>query len=172
MIQRIQTLWLTLAVILAVLTFFFPLANFVLQGQDIIYNLVAKSPDINSASFFQQESPVVLIVLNCIFIVLTLITVFLYKNRILQMKVLAFAFLVVVAYTLVLFLYQVDAGLENILAVFMKGKEDLIKSTIASAKTVYGVGSYFCVAEILCLVFARNGLRKDEKLVRSSEHLR
>ncbi len=172
MIQRVQTLWLSLAVLLAVLTFFFPLANFSLQDQDIIYNLVKKAPNINEPNYYQQSSAIVLIILNCVFIALTLVTIFLYKNRGLQMKVLAFAFLVEVAYTLVLFLYQTDAGLEEILQYFLQGKEDMIEPALKSAKTIYGVGSYFCVAQILCLIFARNGIRKDEKLVRSSDRLR
>lgn len=81
MIQRIQTLWLFLAALLAVLAFFFPLANFSLQDQDIIYNLVAKTPDINSPSYYQQSSAIVLIILNCVFIALTLVTIFLYKTE-------------------------------------------------------------------------------------------
>lgn len=88
------------------------------------------------------------------------------------MKVLAFAFLVAVAYILVLLLYQTDAGLQDILTTFLKGKQDMIETLIKSAKTTYGLGSYFCVGEILVLIFARNAIRKDEKLVRSSEHLR
>lgn len=88
------------------------------------------------------------------------------------MKVLAFAFLIIVAYTLVLFLYQTDAGLKQILTTFLKGREDLVQSVFQSAKTIYGVGSYFPIAQIICLVFARNGIRKDEKLVRSMDRLR
>ncbi|MDO5760313.1 MAG: DUF4293 domain-containing protein [Bacteroidota bacterium] len=172
MIQRIQTLWLALALLLSVMAFFFPLANFVLPDQSIVYNLVVKSADINSDSFFQQSSPILLIALNVVFMLLCLVTIFTYKNRILQMKILAFAFLVLVAYTLVLFLYQTDAGLKQILNTWLKGREDLVASTFKSAKTIYGLGSYFPIAQIICLVFARNGIRKDEKLVRASDRLR
>lgn len=172
MIQRVQTLWLALALLLSVLAFFFPLANFSLPDQSIVYNLVVKSADINSDNFFQQSSPIILIILNCVFMLLCLATIFTYKNRLLQMKVLAFAFLIIVAYTLVLFLYQTDAGLKQILTTFLKGREDLVQSVFQSTKTIYGVGSYFPIAQIICLVFARNGIRKDEKLVRSMDRLR
>ncbi len=172
MIQRVQTLWLALALLLSVLAFFFPLANFSLPDQSIVYNLVVKSVDINSDNFFQQYSPISLIILNCVFMVLCLATIFTYKNRILQLRVLAFAFLVIVAYTLVLFLYQVDAGLEQILTSWLKGREDLVSSALKTSKTIYGIGAYFPIAQIICLVFARNGIRKDEKLVRSADRIR
>ncbi|MBQ9312283.1 MAG: DUF4293 domain-containing protein [Bacteroidales bacterium] len=172
MIQRIQTLWLSLAAIVAISAFFFPIGNFVLSDQSIIFNLIPKPASIDSTSFYQQNPVWVLIILNIVFIVLSIISIFLYKNRQLQLKIVALAFLVLVAYTCYLFLYQVDAGLKDILAVFCKGREDLLKTYLDSYDISYGFASYCPIIQMLMLVFARNGIRKDEQLVRSSEHLR
>lgn len=172
MLQRVQTIWLALAAIIAGLAFIFPIANFDLPGQAIIYSLFPKDAGINSASFYQQSPAWSLVILNIAFIILTIVTIFLYKNRGLQMKVLAFAFLVVVAYTCILFMYQTDAGLKDILETFCKGREDLLKTYMEKQETFYGFASYCPIMQMLLLVFARNGIRKDEKLVRSSEHLR
>ncbi|MCF0210359.1 MAG: DUF4293 domain-containing protein [Bacteroidales bacterium] len=171
MLQRIQSVWLALAVILSALAFYFPLAIYVLpDGQEILYKLIPEKMSIDATSFQQQKCSITLIILNCVVLVLSLITIFLYKNRQNQLKVLAIAFLALVAYTCVWFFYEEKAGLNDILTTWLQPEK--IKSYTESAKTNYGFASYFPIMQMVLLVFARNGIRKDEKLVRSSEHLR
>mgnify|MGYP001080070426 CR=1 FL=1 len=75
MIQRIQTLYLIIAFIASVLLFFFPIHNYTIGIMDII-------------------TTVIMVIVPG----LILASIFLYKNRVLQMRILAIAFLVKAIY--------------------------------------------------------------------------
>ena len=171
MIQRIQTLWLALIVILSIAAFFFPLAIFQFPFKDMPIDAVYKILPINTQPFQDIVAWSVMIP-NCLVAILSLVTIFMYKNRNLQMKIVAFVFLFTVIEIGLLFFYQIDAGLKYAVTSLCKGTPEIIENTVKAAKTTYGMGSYAPIAQLVCLVFARNGIRKDEIKVRQSERLR
>lgn len=171
MIQRIQTLWLALIVVLCIANFFFPLAIFNINVKDIPENAVYKLIP-TSSSFYQNSPAWTAMIFNLIVCLLSVVTIFLYKNRVLQMKILAFAFLACVVEVALLFFYQIDAGLKEIVSSLYKGTPELIQSNIEASKTTYALGSYFPIFEVIFFIFARNAIRKDEMRVRASDRLR
>ncbi|MBR1626514.1 MAG: DUF4293 domain-containing protein [Bacteroidales bacterium] len=171
MIQRIQTLWLSLAVLLCVAAFFFPLAMFGFSYRDISISAIYKLLPVNTAPY--QNSPALFaLIANCLSGILALVTIFLYKNRRLQMRVLAFAFLFAVMELAVIYFYQLDAGLEEAVTSLYKSTPQAIASAVENARTTWGLASYFPIAQIIFFIFALNGIKKDEALVRSADRLR
>ncbi|MGP1515444.1 MAG: DUF4293 domain-containing protein [Bacteroidales bacterium] len=171
MIQRVQTLWLLLAVLLSVAAFFFPIAIFQFPYREHSLDAIYKLLPLNTAPY--QYAPAWFsIFFNCITGVITVITIFLYKNRRLQMKVLAFAFLSSLIELAGLYFYQIDAGLTDAISNIYNATPEIIKSTVNVAKTTWGLASFFPIAQIVFFVFALKGIKKDESLVRSADRIR
>ena len=171
MIQRIQSLWLALVVVLCVAAFFFPLAIFQFPVKDFTTDAIYKLLPIGTQPY-QSDPAWTALIFNCIVLVVGFITIFMYKNRIIQLKILSFAFLACVVEVALLFFYQIDAGLTAAVTSMYKGTPAEIKPTVDAAKTAYGVASYFPIAEVIFFILARNAIRKDEIRVRNSERLR
>ncbi|MDR1006707.1 MAG: DUF4293 domain-containing protein [Bacteroidales bacterium] len=158
MIQRIQTLWLIAVLVIAVATFFFPLAylDIDIKGMSAKYEY-SIYPMAKDTIFHPAW---VLIILQSVLFIATLITIFLYKNRMLQIKILAFLLLVCVVYTGYIFLFVIDNAAKDIpVGLFKTGD-------------AYGIGSYFSFAQIVLIYLAQKAIKKDEILVRSSDRLR
>ncbi len=138
MIQRRQTLWLLLAVLAAVLSFMFP---FVIGK--VLDEGVVKDKAVTASSNF------VLLLLTGISVILSLVIIFLYKDRKLQMKLCGVG-LVIAVLLVVLYIIQVN---------------NLMKSTLA----------LFCVLPFIIMLsyfMAYRNIRKDENLVKSLDKLR
>jgi Domain of unknown function (DUF4293) len=140
MIQRQQTLWLLLATAAAVLTFMFPFAT----GEELIKNSSMKQTVLIDAgsSFF-------LLILTIITIGVSAVTIFMFKDRKLQMKLCLLGLLVSL---LLLVLYIMD-----------------MKKLIAPTPALWAI---LPVAVIISYFMAYRNIRKDEKLVKSLDKLR
>jgi hypothetical protein len=141
MIQRIQTIWLLLAAAAAFLTlkFSFYSGNFLADG-------AAKS-----FQYLTARSNILLTILSAGVGLAALISIFLYKNRKQQSRIVLIALLVSIV-NLVLFFVE-------------------------SRKYVAGEGNYDLTAAIafavpVFLILAMRGIRKDDKLVKSLDRLR
>ena len=162
MIQRIQSLYLAIVVMLSGLSFVFPLAIFECQGFDpTIYGLIPESVSADATSIPQRT-----IAWNAIFFpifigLLSLVSIFMYKNRMKQVRVVAIAFLLSVIYAGFIFLWIIDSQATAL------AQQNIIVSNI-----IYGTSSYFPIAQVILLILAQQAIKKDEKLVRSSERLR
>ncbi len=136
MLQRIQTLWLFLAAILAFLTLNFEFFSGVRTSDNVFHLLNAKENNI-------------ILVLTVANAVALLITIFLYKNRKLQLRIclvcLVLSILIVVLY-------------------FMQ-----VKNYSAGS---YSLWSVFAFAVPVLVVLALRSIYKDEKLVKSLDRLR
>lgn len=140
MIQRQQTLWLLLATLAAVLTFFFPFAT----GEAIVKgtSMKAKAEVIAGGNFFT-------LILTILSVGLSFVTIFMFKDRKLQMRLALVGLLLAVV---ILVLY------------FMEMKK-LISPTPA-------LWVILPVATVAGYYMAFRGIRKDEKLVKSLDKLR
>lgn len=139
MIQRQQTLWLLLSTIAGILTFKFPFAT----GEKLVKSGLREVAELNAGNNF------LILILTIGSIGIAAFTIFLYKDRKLQIKLCLLGFLVSIA-TLVLY--------------FM-GMKNMLTSTPA-------LWAILPVAIIAGFYMAFRNIRKDEKLVKSLDKLR
>lgn len=139
MIQRQQTLWLVLSTAAAILTFIFPF-------------LTGKGTDKTGAItdvYLKADSSFLLLICTIASIILSAVTIFLFKDRNLQMK-LALAGLLIAIIIIALYITQMNK---------------VSKSTLA----LFAVLPFAILAG--CFMAFRL-IRKDEKLVKSLDKLR
>lgn len=153
MLQRIQTVYLLIIVALTVATLFLPLA--VIQSGDIFYSL-----DASGISTMVPETELVypaweLFALTAIIALVALVTIFLYKNRILQIRLSVFNGLLMIGFY----------GLFAYLLWQAKGQVDDFHLSVKIAL------SFPLINMILDYLVIRN-IGADEALVRSLERLR
>lgn len=180
MIQRIQTLWLVLAACCMALCFISPAAQYTLQDETIgqttkaQLDLLAKN---NPAMLDQiaNMEPVVdfsqkatgfatwpLIALVVIVMVVAVASIFMFKNRMRQARVVMVGFVLNLAYVFLLFFWAVDAYADTV-------KNYMHMSDITVTWTV---GAYAPIASLLLLFLANRAIRKDEAKVRAADRLR
>ncbi|MEM9053093.1 MAG: DUF4293 domain-containing protein [Bacteroidota bacterium] len=158
MIQRVQTIYLVLAAISGLMTFFLPFAHF-LDG-DVklgefavfgVFNVQSNLLELSGPSSFP----------SWIFTVLTVVSaaaaVFLYKNRATQLKVTRLAMLLNLA-----FIAYLAFGIESIMGQLYDD----------SVRVLYHSGFYMPVIALPFLFLAIRGIKKDEALVKSLDRIR
>ena len=138
MIQRQQSLWLLLSAICAFLTFNFH-----------FYDGTVKDDAVDKVPYIEAGSSFFLLVLTGASILLSLITIFLYKDRKLQLK-----------------LAIGGAVLSLIIIINYFSEMSRFKSGGIS------LSSIFVFAMLVGYVLAARGIWKDEKLVKSLDKLR
>jgi hypothetical protein len=158
MIQRIQTVFLFLAFLATVALFFFPLAGIYSTSaayKFYIYELRNMVPGEGSLFSFMTVFP--LLLLNILVAAFTVTGTFLYKNRILQAKLVRFAILGnIIMIALIFFVYA-----------------KIIETNLfASPDYLDEAGIYFPLISMIFLILANRSIMKDEKLVRSVDRLR
>jgi hypothetical protein len=138
MIQRQQTLWLLLSTLCAIATFKLPFFS-----GTIMVNNMATHEDVDAASRLQ------FLFLTGISVLLSVITIFLFKNRKLQSNLCIFGIIIAL---LLIVLYFVEMG-------------KFLSSTIS-------LWCLFAFGNLLGFIMAARGIWKDEKLVKSLDKLR
>jgi len=155
MIQRIQTVFLFVAFIAAILIFFFPLATYLSELQYVkfyLYQLVDMVP--GTEPLYSKFFNLPFIIITLIILVLIMVTVFKYKKRLLQIKLVNFGILLNIVMIVLMFFYT-----------------DKISKDIA-VTTKYEIGSIFPLISLIFMVLALRSIRKDEKMVRAADRLR
>lgn len=158
MIQRVQTLFLLGVVAVTAAQFFFPLAGFISEFYYFklyVHELRSMTPD--TEPVFSEYYVLPLLVLHIIVGLISIITIFLYKRRIMQMRLVRLAFLVEIVFIALTFFYYIPQIEEQLNAV-----TDYTNS----------VGIYLPLVSLLFLMLALRFIRKDERLVRSADRLR
>ncbi len=154
--QRIQTLYLALVVITSIAMFFVPLVSFIsdlLYLKLYVYEFRNLTPD--SAVHFSFTTVLPLVLINTLVILLSLFTIFNYKNRILQVRLVRFNLLLSILLIVGIFVLY-----PNIVA------------NTAEAVSEWDTGAYVPIINLLFLFMANRSILKDEKLVRSMDRLR
>lgn len=161
MIQRIQTIFLFLSAAAIVLMAFFPIANFANAATTgsatsyFIFDIFKVSNEAGPDPFsFWFNLP--LIIVAAAIALISIVTIFLYKNRPVQMKLTQTGiFLNIILIVGILFFYV----------------ERIEKQTDTMANYEY-IGIYLPLISLVFLVLALRFIKKDEKMVRSIERLR
>lgn len=141
MIQRIQSVWLLLAALVMAAVFYFPSYKF--QGTSMLPLTIGND--------------FVGIILAAISIVLSLVTIFRFKNRKSQIGMTWLNLLVCI-------------GLQAWL--FVRINNFTSDATHANVSGYYWIGTFVPLVVIILLFMAKAGIRKDEKLVKSLDRLR
>lgn len=177
MIQRKQTIFLLLAFSAMVLCFMFPIATFTAKyslGAPVSgeLNLVAKTvpdtmqqilngdPVVMSQKGFIKVWP--LTVLTILVALISLGSIFLYKNRPNQMKVVAVGFLLSVADIFLIFFWAVDHFVSSVTAPL----------ACTDVVTHYSLGTWLPIAAVVFLFIAQRSIKSDEEKVRAADRLR
>lgn len=179
MIQRIQTLYLLLAACAFALCFMFPIAQYTAPVQTTQQtvkaelNLFPKDVDTSGELLaepyatinvpqkgFIKTWPLVTLIIICI--ALAVVCIFLYHNRVLQMRLAAVGFLMSVIYVFLIFVWAVDAF----------GKAYTTPFGADAPSVVWSIGTWAPVAGGLLLFLAQQAIRKDEAKVRAADRLR
>jgi amino acid permease len=88
---------------------------------------------------------------------LSFITIFLYKRRPVQMRLIRFNMLLNIVYLALIFFYYVP---------------ELEVITVSNADYINDAGIYLSIVPLIFLVLALRFIRRDEKLVRAADRLR
>lgn len=155
MIQRIQTVYLFLAIAAIISMFFFPIANFYGDTYYFYFSLDGVSDEA-----FLSINTIPVIVMAVVLIVLIFSGIFAYKNRMFQVKLIRFAVLLNIAFIIVLYFGYID----NIVKDF--AKQDAV------LQVQYKAGVYFPLIVLIFLILAIRAIIADEKKVRAADRLR
>ena len=151
MIQRKQTIFLILSIILFVLFFLTPFATFKVGTEVRCDVFIFGIQNLNVFNYMF----VILQILTTLLVSLMLVTIFMYKKRPLQIRLCAFAFL---------------------LNVFIVGGMFLTTSKISrmfeNTTIEYLLGTYIPLITLLFLMMAQRAIRKDHAKVNSLNRLR
>lgn len=155
MIQRIQTLYLLAVVVLSLITLFSPLVSFFDSALALTYKMSYKGVELieQSGNLFQNDVWT-LTVLSAIIPLISLLTVFLFKNRILQLRLTFFNTVLMAGWYAMLFIYIWFA-----------------KSNF-NADWTLEIVTAFPLINIVLNFLAIRGIGKDEALVKSLSRLR
>jgi len=155
MIQRIQTLYLFAIVVLSSITLFSPVAGLYNKSEALLYEVNYRGIFLiqDTGNIF-QFSVWGLTALATLIPIIALITIFLYKNRILQFRLSFFNMVLMVGYYPLLFIYLWFAG-QNL-----------------NAEWNLQLVSAFPLVCIVLNFLAIRSISKDEALIKSLNRLR
>lgn len=156
MIQRIQSVYLFIAAIATAAMFYFPVTSFYLNK----YSYFNLSLNGISDEKFGVVNTIPLIVTTVLLIVLIFSGIFLYKNRLLQIKIIRFGVLLNIGFIIILYFGYIDKIVSDFI-----NKGEIIE-------VEYRFGSYIPLVTIVLLILAISGVMKDEKKVRAADRLR
>lgn len=161
MIQRVQSIFLLIAIIIPIVLIFLPLGYLTTDGAQYVYNSISLKENIPDGT-----SVIRLYYLAfCLFLTsaLSCVALFMYKNRVKQMQVVSFT-MIVFLITLMLILWVCPDIL------FKKFFGARMEDYIFTFNTVPLI--ILIVIEAVCLFMANRFIKKDEELVRSADRLR
>ena len=139
MIQRLQTIWLLIAAVCAILTY------------DLAFYSGVKLSETNIKNFVELNAlaDVIIMILTGIIALISLITIFLFKNRKLQLS-----------FTIV----AIIAAIANLVVYFAETTEFTDGNLLLTSVFTFVIPFF--------LIMAARGIYKDERLVKSMDRLR
>ena len=154
MIQRKQTLYLSLATILTSLLFFLKLAT--LANDENIYSMFYNGIFPGSTNYSTEPvmSVLAFTILLYISVILYLVTIFLFKRRILQIRLAGLNIGLQVGLTVLIYFFARTAGNE------------------LGAVYSFGYAMVFPLISVVFLIMAIKAIGRDEALVRSMDRIR
>lgn len=162
MIQRRQTIFMLLSVIITALLFFMPLASFNDGTTVMKFTIFGIQQPIETISLSTAYTwP--LVVLTILMTLAPLVTIFLYKKRELQVRLCRLTMLVNIIFIGLIFLYY-EADIQKIIAA-VEGDEYQLY-------VAYFFGMVIPLVNLILEILAIRGIKKDIDLLKSVDRLR
>lgn len=154
MIQRIQSVYILVVIILISLLYFLPFSSFTIEQDMSVYHLSIKGliPDVGEQKSLLRVIPLLILIPSIS--LLTIFSIFIFKRRMLQIR------LCIVNIVLLV-------GLQGFLFYFVS-----VASHQLGGKTSYSLIFVFPVISAVITYLAIRRIAKDEALVRSLDRLR
>ena len=153
MIQRIQTLYLAIVVILTSALFYTKLAT--LATNDALYTMFYNGIFIGDSNSGEPAGDVLAFtILLVISIIIGVITIFLYKRRLLQIRIASLNIGLQVGLTALIYFFAHNAGQE------------------LGAVYSFSYSMVFPIISVVLLIMAIKAIGKDEALIRSMDRIR
>ena len=157
MIQRIQTIFLVLVVILGVVFSFLPVLGF--TGFDIEYVMNAYKTTIEGNDEMVISKNMGVGVMQGMVFLVALLTIFLYKNRSLQIKIGKLNILLIALQIAAIVMYS-----DSVKTAIGEPTSDILVS--------FKIGSFIPVISLILTYLAIRFIKKDENMVRAADRLR
>lgn len=153
MIQRIQSLYLLIVVVLTGILFATPVLEFSVSGEPFFYDLNLWGLNARGAGDIVMSSSPLAMLIGLTGVV-ALVTIFLFKNRMLQVRLSIFNIICLIGYVPLLwyFVHRVQTGYQA----------EVIFNIVAAIPLINAVLSYM----------ALKAIGKDEALIRSVDRIR
>jgi len=158
MLQRIQTVYISLAAIASFLLFFFPLASFYHEeyGNYNFYIIGMQSMDPDPNAVFSKWFTAPLVFIIILSILLDIATILFFKKRYLQIRLIAFSGLLLIVFLMIVFFFYAAR----------------IKESIHIEPEYKMFGMMLPLVSLVLLILANYAIRKDEAMVKSADRLR
>jgi len=156
MIQRIQSVFLLLVIILAVLYLLFPLGSFTMNASQS--NIILAGTNLAPENHLGEHTEwyrSVLSVLPLLVILFTVYIVLQYKRRIYQIRLCKINIMIHLVILVISFFYL-----------------DQIKGELPQMSFSYGPSIFFPLVSLILLLRANRSILRDEKLVRAADRIR
>jgi len=158
MIQRVQSIYLGLAIVCGILTFFLPFAHFYSGDVKLAEYVFTGVLNVQSETF-ESSGPFSFpaFIFSSLMILLPSVSLMMYKKRPVQMRLVRLGFLVSLGFI-----------------VYLLFASDKINETVfeGSADVLYHAGFYMPVISLVFYFLALRGIKKDEALVKSLDRIR
>ncbi len=155
MLQRVQSIYLFLVFVFALLYALFPLAHLESDTASYVVRLTQFGSLFSQSPLSMGFLGVMAIVLWLVTIVITVYMTFQYKNRLFQIKLGKLNMLLHAALILVSFFFI-----------------DSLRAQLDNGTMSYGAGIFFPVISLIFILMAIKAIRRDENLVRSADRIR
>jgi len=149
MIQRIQTLFLLLAVLITSSIVLMPVIHLISFDYKDVFVYITHIPLVPKATL------IISILLFCVAVLLSLVAVFMFKKRRLQIKISYFSIVFQLAWVILNFIIGQNIG-------------KLIKAEMIT----YKIGMFLPIASIILIYLAIRNIKKDDDLVKSVDRIR
>jgi hypothetical protein len=155
MIQRIQSVYLFLVFLFALLFLSFPKANIEVSGLTYsVKTLGIINPATEEILGYKNWLGTISAIVPFLIMILSVVTTFMYKKRLLQIKLGGLNILLHLLLIVTTFFYL-----------------DAVKTEL-NASLSYGIALIFPFVSMVFILFANRAIRRDENLVRSADRLR
>jgi hypothetical protein len=164
MIQRVQSIYLLLAIICLLVPIFSPLYLVTAFTEQDLIEVTFGSQGLQGFGVEGGDFPIYLLYTSLIG--LCIIAIALFKRRPRQLLVMRITLIltILVAFSMMLFYYLAESFVATAL-------EDFV-GVGAEVKMSMGLGLYFLIAAVPFLVLAIRGVKNDEKLLKSIDRIR
>ncbi len=158
MIQRIQSLYLLLVTASLVCLFFLPFASVTLVADAASFKILhLMDIAVYQNSVEKIKTAIYLpVILNTILLAISIVAIFIYKNRKIQMMLCKVMLLLLSVFTALMFY----------------NAETLNANDGSTTKIIYHAGTYMPVICLVLAYMAYHAIKKDDELVKSADRLR